>query len=102
VAITSRHLASGNTYRNMQYAWRVSYNTISVVVREAMEAINEEYTDIILFCPTPEQGWRDLADQWYQRWNFPHTVGAIDDNHVACKAPLTLAENFTTIRAFTA
>ncbi|XP_047490323.1 protein ALP1-like [Penaeus chinensis] len=28
VAITLRHLASGNTYRNMQYAWRVPHNTI--------------------------------------------------------------------------
>ena len=83
VAITLWHLVSGNTYRNMQYAWRVPHNTISVVVREVVE----EYTDELLFCPTTKQGWRDLTDQWYQRWNFPNIVGAIDGKHVACKAP---------------
>ena len=31
VAINLRHLASGNIYRNMQYAWRLPHNTISVV-----------------------------------------------------------------------
>ena len=67
VAITLRHLASGNTYRNTQYVWRVPHNTISVVVREVVKAIIEECTDELVFCPTTEQGWRDLADQWYQR-----------------------------------
>ena len=94
VAITLRHLASGNTYRNMQYAWRVPHNTISVVVREVVKAIIEEYTDELLFRATTEQGWRDLADKWYQRWKFPHTVGAIDGKHVACKAPPNSGSEF--------
>lgn len=100
VAITLRHLASGNTYRNMQYAWRVPHNTISVVVREVVKAIIEEYTDELLFCPTTEQGWRDLADQWYQRWNFPHTVGAIDGKHVACKCPPNSGSEFYNYKGF--
>ena len=100
VAITLRHLASGNTYRNMQYAWRVPHNTICVVVREVVEAIIEEYTDELLFCPTTEQRWRDLADQWYQRWNFPHTVGAIDGKHVACKAPRNSGSEFYNYKGF--
>uniref|UniRef100_A0A3Q1G1T0 DDE Tnp4 domain-containing protein n=1 Tax=Acanthochromis polyacanthus TaxID=80966 RepID=A0A3Q1G1T0_9TELE len=85
---------------NMQYAWRVPHNTISLVVREVVEAIIEEYTDELLFCPTTEQGWRDLADQWYQRWNFPHTVGAIDGKHVACKAPLNSGSEFYNYKSF--
>ncbi|XP_071503284.1 putative nuclease HARBI1 [Diadema antillarum] len=102
VAITLRHLASGNTYRNMQYAWRVPHNTISVVVRRVVKAIIEEYTDELLFCPTTEQGWRDLADQWYQRyqWYFPHAVGAIDGKHVACKAPLNSGSEYYNYKGF--
>ncbi|XP_054648873.1 putative nuclease HARBI1 [Dunckerocampus dactyliophorus] len=96
VAITLRHLASGNTYRNMQYAWRVPYNTISVVVKEVVKAIIEEYTDELLFCPTTEQRWRDLAEQWYQR----DTVGAIDGKHVACKAPPNSSSEFYNYKGF--
>ena len=97
VALTLRHLASGAKskdmqysgakYKDMQYAWRVPHNTISLVVREVCEAIVDEYLDKQMFPPTTEQGWRQLADEWYQRWNFPHTIGAIDGKHVACKAP---------------
>ena len=79
-------MASGNTYRNMQYAWRVPH-TISAVVKDVVQAIIEEYTDGLLFCLTTEQGWNYMADQWYHRWNFPHSVGAIDGKHVACKSP---------------
>ena len=100
VAITLRHLAPGYTYSNMQYAWRVPHNTISLVVREVVKALIEEYTDELLFCPTTEQGWRDLADQWYQRWNFPHTVGAIDGKHVACKAPPKSGSEFYNYKGF--
>ena len=100
VAITLRHMASGNTYRNMQYGWRVPHNTISVLVREVVQAIIEDYTDELLVCPTTERGWRDLVDQWYQRWNFPHTVGAIDGKHVACRAPPNSGSEFYNYKGF--
>ena len=56
VALTLRHLASGTTCRNMQYACRVPHNSLSKVVREVVEAIVEEYVDELLRCPTTEQG----------------------------------------------
>ena len=87
VAVTLRHLASGAKYRDMQYAWRVPANTMCVVVREVCQAIVDEYLDELLTCPQTEDGWRELADDWYRRWNFPNVIGAIDGKHVACKAP---------------
>ena len=94
VAITLRHLASGSKYHDMQYAWRVPHNTISIVVREVCEAIIEEYLDEQLSPPTTEQGWLQLANDWYERWNFPHVIGAIDGKHVACKAPPNSGSEF--------
>ena len=87
VALTLRHLASRAKYRDMQYAWRVPANTICVVVREVCQAIVDEYLAELLTCPQTEDGWRELADDWYRRWNFPNVIGAIDGKHVACKAP---------------
>ena len=37
---TLRHLASGAKYADMQFAWRVPENTLSVVVREVYQAIS--------------------------------------------------------------
>ncbi|XP_072165158.1 putative nuclease HARBI1 [Diadema setosum] len=81
VALTLRHLASGTTYRNMQYAWRVPHNSISKVVREVVEAIVEEYVDELLRCPTTEQG-------------------AIDGKHVACKAPANSGSTYHNYKGF--
>ena len=98
VALTMRHLSSGTKYREMQYAWRVPRNTISKVVREVCKAIQEEYLDEQMTCPTTEEEWRRIADDWLQNWNFPHTVGAIDGKHLACKVPPTQDRNNTITR----
>ena len=71
----------------MQYAWQVPHNSISKVVREVCEAIVEEYLEEQLGMPETEQEWRAIAEGWYRRWNFPHTIGAIDGKHIACKQP---------------
>ena len=100
LAITLRHLASGTKYRDMQYGWRVPHNTISKVVKEVCYAIIQEYVDELMTCPDTEQGWRQIADSWYQKWNFPHTIGAIDGKHVACKAPPKSGSNYYNYKHF--
>ena len=87
VALTLRHLASGAQYKDMQYAWRIPPNTISVVVTEVCQAIVAEYLDEQMTPPSTEEEWKALSDAWYKRWNFPHVVGAVDGKHVACKCP---------------
>ena len=87
VALTLRHLAAGSTYKDMQYGWRVPHNTISKVVREVCQAIVDEYTEEQLSMPETEEEWKAIANAWYKRWNFPHTIGAIDGKHIACRKP---------------
>ena len=71
----------------MKFAWRVPHNTISVVVKLVCQAIIDEYMDEVLVCPTTPEEWRAIADKFYGRWNFPHTCGALDGKHVACRCP---------------
>ncbi|KAK6188557.1 hypothetical protein SNE40_004712 [Patella caerulea] len=100
VAITLRHLASGSKYREMQYGWRVPHNTISLIVREVCEAIVHVYREEMLSPPeTPEQ-WQQITDDWLNRWNFPHVIGAIDGKHIACKAPPNSGSEFYNYKGF--
>lgn len=65
------------------------HKNIRKVVREVVEAIIEEFVNVLLLrCPTTEQGWKQLADDLYQSRNFPHIVGAIDKKIVAWKTPV--------------
>jgi hypothetical protein len=47
LAITLRYLVTGNTYKSLQYAFRVAHNTISLFIPEVCQAIIDEY----------QQGW---------------------------------------------
>ena len=87
LAITLRHLATGDSYMSMRYLWRVPHNTISVIVREVCRAIFDEYVADVLPVPTTEAAWADISDAYLKRWHFPNTIGSLDGKHVACKCP---------------
>ncbi len=87
LALTLRHLASGSKYASMKFGWRVPHNTQSLLVREVCQAIIDEYMDEVMICPTTPDGWRAIADKFYEKWNFPHTCGALDGKHIACRCP---------------
>lgn len=37
--------------------------------------------------PTTADDWSRITDGFLERWNFPHTLGALDGKHIACKCP---------------
>jgi len=87
LAITLRYLATRDNYKTLAYGFRVAPNTISLVVYETCEAIIAEYLEEVLDCPTTPEGWKAVAQGFADRWNFHHTVGAIDGKHIAMRPP---------------
>ena len=63
LAVTLRHLASGNSYHSFAYSFRVPHNTISKVVREVCQAIIEEYQEEVIVMPNTTEGWREAGFQ---------------------------------------
>uniref|UniRef100_A0A8B9HK57 DDE Tnp4 domain-containing protein n=1 Tax=Astyanax mexicanus TaxID=7994 RepID=A0A8B9HK57_ASTMX len=70
------------------------------VCMEVCLAIVHEYLAEQMTLATTEAGWRHLADEWYRKWNFPHTIGAVDGKHVACKAPPNSGSEFYIYKGF--
>ena len=100
LAITLRHFASGQTYSSMKFSWRVPHNTISLIVVEVCQAIIAEFIDELMTCPTTPEAWREVADRFYDRWNFPHTCGALDGKHVACRCPPDTGSQYFNYKGF--
>ena len=100
LALTLRHLASGSTYAAMKYGWRVPHNTQSLVVREVCKAIIDKYMPEVMTCPTTPEGWRAISDNFLQKWNFPHTCGALDGKHIACKCPPKSGSQYFNYKGF--
>ncbi len=63
VAITLRYLATGQSYHDLMFDFRVAHNTISNVVREVLQAIIDEYLDETIIFPTTQAAWEEIADQ---------------------------------------
>lgn len=41
----------------------------------------------IFQAPKTPEGWQEIADGFYSRWNFPNCVGAIDGKHFRIRCP---------------
>lgn len=63
------------------------HNTLSVVIRQVVGAIYEEYKEEVWTLPSTPAEWKDVAKQFESRWNFHHCVGAIDGKHVRIVKP---------------
>ena len=84
-ACTMSHLASGDSYSRLKCYFRVPSNTMSVFVPEVCQAIIDEYAAEVIACSTTPAEWKEIANEFLRRWNFPHACGALDGEHVACK-----------------
>ena len=100
LAITLRYLGTGNSYMSLQYGFRVAFNTISILVIEVCQAIIDEYSAEVMQCPVTPEAWKEVANGFYNRWNFPHCVGAIDGKHVAIRCPAKSGSLFYNYKGF--
>ena len=87
IALTLRYLATGDSYKSLQYGFRVAHNTVSQVVPETCQAILEELEGDFMSMPRTPEEWKVVANGFARRWNFFHVVGAIDGKHVAIRCP---------------
>ena len=87
MAFTLRFLATGEKYQSMQYSFRVHRTTMAVWIPIVCQAIRKEYDDEFLSCPETPEKWLEVEEGFRRRWNFPHSLGAVDGKHVAIRKP---------------
>jgi len=80
LAVTLRYLATGNTYTDLHYQFRVGICSIARFVPEVCEAIIDVLTDRVM-PPIDVDSLKKTAQEFQQRWNLPHCVGALDGRH---------------------
>ncbi|XP_050316046.1 uncharacterized protein LOC126750463 [Anthonomus grandis grandis] len=86
LVITLRFSATGNSFTSIGYLFKVSNQTISVIVPEVCKAINEALKDQIKI-PKTQQEWMKIANGFQYYWNFPHCLVTIDGKHIVLQAP---------------
>ena len=87
LAITLRYLATGDSYKTLQYGFRVAVNTICNIIPDTCRAIIEVYMEECIKSPMTPAAWEEVAEGFARRWNFHNCLGAVDGKHVAIRCP---------------
>ena len=89
LTMTVHYLAYGESQQSLSFSYRMGASTVSMIVYETCTAIWEALHSIYLRPPSCSADWKRIAEDFYNQWNLPHCVRAIDGKHVAIKCPLS-------------
>lgn len=77
-----RYLASGDLMTSMSYQYLVGVTTVSNVISETCKIIWDYLCPLVLPSQLDEKDWLNIANDFHEKWNFNHCIGAIDGKHV--------------------
>jgi hypothetical protein len=81
-----RYLATGDSFQSISFSYRVGHSTVAYVVRDTCRALWKCLSNEVMKAPD-EDSWKKIATDYWNKWNFPNCVGAIDGKHVLIQAP---------------
>lgn len=100
LAITLRYLATGHTFQDLEYQFRVSRHSISRIVVETCKALFNMLQADYLKVPSTAEEWNNIATKFEERWNFPHCLGALDGKHISIQPPPNAGSHYYNYKGF--
>uniref|UniRef100_A0A667WJE6 DDE Tnp4 domain-containing protein n=1 Tax=Myripristis murdjan TaxID=586833 RepID=A0A667WJE6_9TELE len=93
LAICLRYLATGDSYTTIASSYRVGISTVAGIIPDVCRVIWESLREE--FLPVPKAAdWREIAQGFHDRWNFPNCLGALDGKHIVIQAPANSGSQF--------
>lgn len=84
--IPYRYLATGDQVLSCSFAHRIGESTAYKLIKEVCNVLVIILQPLYVKSPTMEE-FRNIAEGFYKRWNFPNCLGAVDGKHVTIQAP---------------
>ena len=88
VAVTLRFMATGTSFVDLHYNFRVSISAISAFLPEVCNAIIRIYRPELLKLPKTPAEWKKVSDGFARKWNYNNCIGAIDGKHIPIRKPV--------------
>ena len=98
--MTLRFLATGESFSSLQYQFRISAASLSIIVPEVCQAVFQVLKDDYFKCPSAPEQWLKIAQLFHDRWQLPHCVGAADGKHVRILHPRNSGSEFYNYKGF--
>ncbi|XP_065651226.1 uncharacterized protein LOC136079418 [Hydra vulgaris] len=85
--VTMRFLVNGDAQTTIAINYRMSPTVVGRIISERCRAIWVSlFKDKYIEPPSSEKQWEQIANDFENKWNFPHCLGAIDGKHVVMQA----------------
>lgn len=90
LALTLRFLATGDSFGTLAHLFRVGQSTVRVIIADVTEAISAhpELNKLVQF-PSTEEEFYSTSKDFFDMFQFPNVVGAVDDTHIKILKPAT-------------
>ncbi|KYN06577.1 Putative nuclease HARBI1 [Cyphomyrmex costatus] len=87
LCLTIRFLASGDSMSSISYQYLIGLTTISNIIEETCHIIWTCLQKEVLPSYLNEENWLNISNDFENKWNFNHCIGAIDGKHVLIQCP---------------
>ena len=87
LALTSRFMARGETFQSLSFQFSISLNAVSYNSRGCCTTIFGRMAPEFIKIPSTDAEWLKISKKIKEKWNFSHTLGAIDGKHVRIQKP---------------
>jgi hypothetical protein len=100
LALTLRYLALGDCFRSLSQQFRVGLSTTRLIIRETCKVIIKTLQNRYLSTPRTRNEWEKIADDFNNKWHFPHCIGAVDGKHIRIVQPLNTGTFFYNYKGY--
>ncbi|XP_018372879.1 PREDICTED: putative nuclease HARBI1 [Trachymyrmex cornetzi] len=84
--LTLHYLAEGCTMQEIARNFRIGKTTAHVIIKETCKILWDVLQPRVLKRPSIDD-WKNIAHEFYHRWNMPYCFGAVDGKHINIMAP---------------
>ena len=87
VALTLYYLADEGRMRKTANSFGLSRSSVSIIIRRVCRAICEHLGPQLISLPTTEAEVQEKTKHFFERFQFPQCLGAVDATHIDIKQP---------------
>lgn len=86
IRVFFRYMATGESLRSLSFSFRISQSYITRIIQLVLKSLSTRLTPVLLK-PLLKEDLVRIAHDFWNKWNFPNCVGAIDGKHIRIFSP---------------
>ena len=92
--VALRYFASGESFRSLEYQFRISRKAISYIVEQVTAAIVKILGEMYSKTPNTTSEWVKISRKFKEHWNVSNGLGGVDGKHILSQQPKSSGSHY--------